>query len=185
MKILFCTLMMLSIGAVAADPAKAKEKSGTKEKAHVHREEKAHQHGVAKIEIAFQGTDGEISIDAAAEGIYGFEYVPKTEEDKMAQHNAFALVETNISDMVQFNSDLKCEISKKKMEVKQEAGEKHADFEALFKVICQKSPVGSTVIFNIQKTLPKLKEVKIDIIADEVQKSAKANKDGAKLVLKK
>ncbi len=150
-----------------------------------HREHKAHKHGAGKFEIAFQGTDGQIDFDAPTEGIYGFEYVANTEADKKKQHDALSLIETNIGDMIQFDAGLKCEISKIKIEVNQQDGEKHADIDASFKVLCQKSPVGSTMVFNIQKTFPKLKDVKVDVLADDVQKSLTAKKDGSKLVLKK
>lgn len=147
------------------------------------REHKAHNHGAAKLDIAFQGSDGEVNLDAAAEGIYGFEYVPKTEADKKKQHDTFALIETNIADMVKFDADLKCEFNKTKIEVDQQG--KHSDIEASFKVICQKSPIGSTITFNLQKTFPKLKEVSVQVIVDDLQKSTKVKKDGTKLVLKK
>jgi hypothetical protein len=155
------------------------------EKKPAHREEKAHKHGAAQLEIAFQGANGQIDLEAATEGIYGFEYLPKTDEDKKKQHNAFALIETNIAEMIQFEASLKCEISKTNIEIKNHDGEKHSDINASFKVICQKSPTGTTITFHFQKTFPKLKEVNVQLVADDLQKSFKANKDGSKLVLKK
>ncbi len=150
-----------------------------------HREHQAHKHGAAKLEIAFQGTDGEVDIEAPSEGIYGFEYAPKSDADKKKQHDALSLIETNIVDMIQFDADLKCEISKIKIEVDQHEGENHSDLKASFKVLCQKAVIGSTVKFNVQKTFPKLKDVKVEFIADDVQKSLNANKNGSKIVLKK
>ncbi len=150
-----------------------------------HREHKAHKHGAGKFEMAFQGANGQIDIEAPSEGLYGFEYVPNTDDDKRKQHDALSLLETNISDMIKFDPELKCEISKIKIEVDQHEGGKHSDIDASFKVICQKSPLGTTFVFNIQKTFPKLKDVKIDVVVDDLQKSFVANKDGSKLVLKK
>jgi hypothetical protein len=109
----------------------------------------------------------------------------KTDEDKKKQHDAFALIETNIAEMIQFEASLKCEISKTNIEIKNHDGEKHSDIKASFKVICQKSPTGTTITFHFQKTFPKLKEVNVQLVADDLQKSFKANKDGSKLVLKK
>ena len=168
MKLLSAVLLLFSIKAVAE-----------------HREHKAHKHGAAKFEMAFQGLNGQIEIEAPSEGIYGFEYVPKTEEDKKKQHDALSLIETNIVDMIKFDTDIKCEISKIKIEVDQHEGGKHSDIDATFKVVCEKSPVGTTVELNIQKTFPKLKDVKVDVVADDFQRSFVANKDGTKLVLKK
>ena len=99
------------------------------------REHKAHKHGAAKFEMAFQGPNGQIEIEAPSEGIYGFEYVPKTEEDKKKQHDALSLFETNIVDMIKFDTHIKCEISKIKIEVDQHEGGKHSDIDAAFKVV--------------------------------------------------
>jgi hypothetical protein len=151
----------------------------------VHREHAAHKHGAAKMDFAFEGSNGQFNIEIASEAIYGFEYTPTTEADKKKQHDGLSNIETDMVDMVKFDPSLKCEISKIKLEVDQHDGGKHSDIDGEFKVTCDKSPIGSTIVFNIQKSFPNLKTVDVQFVADDLQKSFKANKDGAKLVLKK
>ncbi len=171
--------ILTSVVLVTGLTSLAAEKKATK------REHPAHQHGSAKMDIAFEGPNGQINFQAATEGIYGFEYAPRTEEDQKKQHESLAIFETNFVDMVAFDKTLKCEVSKQKLEVVQEAGTAHSDLKAEFKVICEKSPVGSKITFNIQKSFPKLKDVDIQVIADDLQKSFEAKKNGAQLNLKK
>ena len=171
---LFTIIMMMACSAFAV------HKEG-----HKHREHSAHKHGSAEMAIAFEGTKGEIELAAPSESIYGFEYVAKKEADKKTQQEALALLEKNISDMVQFDAALGCVIKKEEIEVEQHKGEKHSHVDAKFSVTCAKSIAGSAMTFNIQKTFPKLKDVKVTLVADEVQKSLDVKKDGEKLEVKK
>lgn len=150
-----------------------------------HREHGAHKHGAAELSIAFEGATGQIDFGVPSESIYGFEYVPKKDGDKKKQRDGLNSVEKNISIMIQFDPSLHCVLSKEKIEVEQHKGENHANVDAEFKVVCEKSPVGTNVTFNIQQIFPKIKDVKVKIIADDLQKSFDANKSGAVLELKK
>ena len=148
-----------------------------------HREHGAHKHGAAEMAIAFEGATGQIDFGVPSESIYGFEYVPKKDADKKKQKDGLEKLEKNISSMVQFDAKLNCVVSKEKLEVEQHKGENHANVDAEFKVVCQKSPVGTTITFNIQQVFPKIKSVAVKFIADDLQKSAEANKNGATLEL--
>ncbi|MBC7420219.1 MAG: DUF2796 domain-containing protein [Bdellovibrio sp.] len=152
---------------------------------HEHREHAAHKHGAAEMSIAFEGIKGEIDFAAPGDSIYGFEYVAKKESDKKKQTEALGFLQKNISEMVRFEASLKCVITKDKIEINQSKGEKHSAVDAEFSVICEKSPVGSAITFNVQTTFPKLKSVNVKVIADDVQKSFDASQNGAKLELKK
>lgn len=150
-----------------------------------HREHKAHVHGAAKMAIAFDGLVGKITWEVASEGIYGFEYVPKTAADKKKQQDGLKKLETNISDMVAMSPDLKCVFTKEKIEVDQHEGGKHSDIDASFNIKCEKDPIGSTIAFNVQKSFPRLKDVDVQILAGDLQKSVEAKSNGFKVELKK
>lgn len=150
-----------------------------------HREHKAHQHGAAKMAIAFDGLTGKITLELASEGIYGFEYVPKKDADKKKQQDGLKKLEDQISDIVMMAPELKCTIKKEKIEVDQHEGGKHSDIDASFNVQCEKDPLGSTITFNVQKHFPKLKDVDIQILAGDLQKSVEAKTNGFQVELKK
>lgn len=148
---------------------------------HKHREHKAHQHGSGKLAIAFEGAKGEIEFEAAAEGVIGFEHQAKSDKDKKMEADAVALFETKISEMVQFDAALKCQIQKEEIKVHREG--KHADFEAEFKVTCEKSPEGSTITVDFS-SVKKIKSVEITALVGAVQKSATFKKQPVKIELK-
>lgn len=153
--------------------------------AHEHRSHGAHKHGAAKMAIAFEGAIGQINFEVPSEGIYGFEYVPKKDSDKKKQASGLEKLEKEIAQMVQFDSSLKCVISKDKIEVDQEAGGKHSDVDAQFKVVCEKSPMNSTIVFNVQKSFTNIKDVDVQVIVDDLQKSIEAQKNDTRIELKK
>lgn len=150
-----------------------------------HREHHAHKHGAAKMAIAFEGQKGKITLELASEGVYGFEYAPKKEADIKKQKDGLAKLENEISSMVSFDSKLKCVIAKEKIEVDQHEGGKHSDIDASFNVNCAADPTGTSIVFNVQKSFPKLKDVDVQILIGDLQKSVEANKNGFAVELKK
>lgn len=143
----------------------------------------AHAHGLAKIAIAFDGLNGEIDFESPSQGVYGFEYAPKIDKDRRTQTESLEKLDKSIGQMVQFQNELGCVISKNKIEVSTEG--KHSEVTANFKIICQKEVAGSFIEFNIQKFFPKLHVVEVVLIAGEIQKSVKASTIGTRLEIKK
>lgn len=148
-----------------------------------HREHGSHAHGVGNLGIAFEGAKGRIDFKIPSESIFGFEYVAKSDKDKKKRDEGLLLLETKISDMVVFDSALNCKITKDKIEVVAESS-KHSSAVASYNVTCEKSPVGTEIVFNFQKQFPKIKDLEVQVIADNMQKSVEAAKNNTKLLLK-
>ncbi|MGZ3769826.1 MAG: ZrgA family zinc uptake protein [Bdellovibrio sp.] len=146
------------------------------------REQGVHVHGLGKVTMAFDGTKGKIEMEIPADSIFGFEYEAKSKKDIQTKQDALKKLEDKISEMIMFNSSLGCKISKDKFEVHQEKN--HSDVDAGFSVLCQKSPLGSSVSFNFQKYFPRFKKINVDVIVDTVQKSTEVTKNGETLELK-
>ena len=153
--------------------------------AHEHRQHGAHKHGSAKLGIAFESLKGQLTLQLASDAIIGFEYVPTKEADKKKQSQALEKLETNIASMVVFEPTLKCVFSKEKLEVDHHDGGKHSDIGAIFNIVCEKDPLGSILTFNIQKFFPKLADVDVQLLFQDLQKSVEANTLGFKVELKK
>lgn len=155
-----------------------------------HRQHGAHHHGAGSLGIAFDGVQGKLELKVPAESILGFEHTAKTDKDKKTQESQLSKLETNIGDIVVFDSSLKCAISKDKMEMvkdEQEATSKkaeHSDVLAVFNVACEKSIENTKVVFNFQKYFPKIHEIEIQILVGSVQKSAEAKKSGTSVEIK-
>lgn len=169
MKIIILTLMLsLSVSA--------KEK-------HEHREHGAHAHGAGTLGIAFEAVKGIVEFKIPSESIMGFEHAAKSEKDKKKKESALTKLENKFSEMLVFDSSLNCKFAKDKIEVVAES-DKHSEVLAVFSVNCDKSPIGSDLTFNFQGPFPKIKDLDVQVIFDNLQKSIEVEKNGTKLMLK-
>lgn len=137
----------------------------------------AHVHGSGSLSIAFDGPQGKIEFNTPSETLFGFEHEAKTAADKKTVNDALKKFENSLAEMISFKKELNCQFTKDKLEVVFES-KKHSNTQAAFTVKCEKSPVGSRVLFNFQKFFPRLKDVDTQIIADQVQKSLKIKSTG-------
>ncbi len=142
-----------------------------------------HAHGAGTLSIAFEGANGRIDLKITSESIVGFEYAPKSAKDKNKSNSAILALEKNISEMIVFDPLLKCKISKENIEIVADS-EKHSDLVAGFGVACSKSPVGTEIVFNFQKQFPKIKDLDVEVVADNIQKSVEVTKINTRLLLK-
>lgn len=160
------------------------------------REHGSHVHGQGKISLAFEEASGSIDMEVPAEVLFGFEHQAKTEKDKKTQADALAKLEASIAEMIQFDAGLGCVIKKKSIEVsaEEEAEKKgshgehahgeHRDVDAEFDVTCQKSPLNSKIVFNLQKHFPRFKKAEVQALIGSVQKQIQVKQNGASLELK-
>lgn len=171
-------MKLLSIILIASltSLVNAKEQKG-------HREHGAHAHGAGSLGIAFEGPNGRIDFKMPGESIVGFEYTAKSKTDKSKRDTALLNLEKRISEMIVLDTLLNCKINKEKIEIIAES-EKHSSLVAGFSVVCAKSPVGTEIVFNFQKYFPKIKDLDVEVVADNVQKSVEATKNNTRLLLK-
>lgn len=149
-----------------------------------HREHEAHEHGAGKLGIAFDGSNGKMDLKIPSESIVGFEHKAKSKADKTRTAKALALLTEQISKMVVFESELKCVMTSVSAETVQQPKSSHNDTVAVFNIICAKSPIGSEIVFNFQTYFPKIRDLDVEIIADNVQKSVEVRKINTRLLLK-
>ncbi len=159
-----------------------------------HREHAAHKHGHGHLSIAFDKTIGTIQLNVPSESVIGFEHKAIKDADKKIQQNVFTILESKITDLVSFDSKINCKIKKSKIEMisdKEEAHDggkplhgEHSEVVANYDVVCEKSPLGTKIIFNWQKYFKKIKELDVQILIDNLQKSMELKKAGESLYLK-
>lgn len=145
-----------------------------------HRHHEAHVHGGGKLNIAFDKLTGQIEFRAAAEGILGFEHIAKSDVDQKILADAKLKFESNIAKMIQFESVSGCIINKEKIEMVSEKIEKkhkkskkqsqHSDFMATFKVICNKSILGTKITFDFT-SFKKIQDLDVTLLVDTLQKT--------------
>lgn len=149
-----------------------------------HRQHLAHTHGAGKMSIAFDGLNGRIEFEVAAESILGFEYTPKTNSDKKVVARAIKSFQKDFDQMLQFDSALGCIFSPDKVEQKMEGKtSSHSDFVATYNVQCKKPLIGSQVKFNFSR-YEHLNDVDLTILIDAFQKAIEITNKESILVIK-
>lgn len=156
----------------------------------VHREHGAHLHGAGTLGIAFEGNKGRLELKIPSDSIIGFEYTPKTDQDKKTRLAQLEKLEKNISEMIVFDSALKCRIIKDRVEVvkdekeSKEAHAEHSDTFATFNVSCENSPAGTRLTFNFQKFFARIQDLDVQIIVGSIQKSIEVKQNNVSVDLK-
>lgn len=190
--IIFGCVVCLGAWARAANQTKAPP-------ARPETEARAHVHGAAELSIAFEGLNGVFEFSSPSDSIIGFEYEAKTEKDKKATVAALLIFERHISEMIVFEEPLKCKITKDKLEVVYQKpllgapsgthssgpSGTHSEVKGFFQVLCEKSPKGSKIEFNIQKFFPRLRDVDVQVLIGSIQKSIEVKKVGTIVELDK
>lgn len=175
-KLLFVGFILGVTGAIA----------GNKKGHHHH---KAHVHGTATLDLAFDQLKGRIEFKSPAEGVLGFEHMPKSDQDKKKLNDTITTFEKKIAAMIKFEEALNCIFTKEKIEMAEEETEmtekkdhhdekhegEHSDFIALFNVDCKKSPQGSKIKFDFSQ-FKGLRNIDVTILLDDLQKSVQVQK---------
>lgn len=150
----------------------------------------AHQHGSAKLGLAFDDKAGRADLKVSSSSIIGFEHSPKNGREQKLMDMQFSLLETKINDMITLAPELACVFTKDKilLEIDNKESKKskaeHSDLVAVFNIKCAKSPIGSKITFNFHKFFPNIKDVDASVVAGDLQKSIEIKSNGAVLELK-
>ena len=155
----------------------------------LHRKHSAHQHGSGQLSIAFDKNKGRAELKTSAASVIGFEHTAKTARHKKLQNDQLTTLESKISDMLQFETDLNCKISKEKIQIIKDADEakaaqaEHSDVLAVFNIECAKSPAGSKITFNFRKFFKNLEDLDVQILVDDLQKSLEVKNTNVSVTL--
>lgn len=149
------------------------------------RTHKAHEHGHAKLNIAFETTTGtpvgSVELEAPADSIIGFEYAAKTPPDKAKQEKALATLKTRFSEMVVLPTG--CKMIPANAEVHLDG--QHAEVHAEFNVKCAGPIAGKSISFGFSKVFPKIDEVEVQLLAGSQQAKLEVEKDKGTLQIAK
>lgn len=166
------------------------------------RSRKAHEHGSAKVNIAFESAKGApkgvIEFEAPAEGVVGFEHEAKTAADKAKVTAALNTLKTRFAEMVVLPAASACKITNKSAKVEAEHDhdhdkkkkaaakqEQHSEVHAEFDVACAKPLSGGEIRFGFTKVFPKIHDVDVALLAGEQQLSLEVENDKGVLKIAK
>jgi hypothetical protein len=161
--------------------------------------QRAHVHGVGRMNIVVEGKQATVEFLAPAEGLYGFEHQARTRAEQEKREAALARLQEKISTMVVFEADRGCQFVTKKIAVEEDvepehkhgkgqgktqkkSGE-HSEVHAEFTVTCEKPLAGSQVRFGVSKVFPTIKTVHVQVLSDARQTGVEVKSDKGSLRL--
>lgn len=170
----FFAVCALTLGAPRAfsegkHPPKSPVTQGTKPSGG---EQKAHEHGQARIQIAVQGLEIVVRMEAPAEAIFGFEHKPKSEKEKTIVHDIEKKLKTDLPNILGIEGSLGCHFDKLDIQHgledhQADKGDGHADFDLDAKATCSKSPVGTKLKVVFLKEFKRIKKLKLEVLSGE------------------
>ncbi len=89
--------------------------------------EGAHEHGVARVNLAIEGAEATLEFTSPAAEIYGFERAPRTPEEEAQRAEGLEKVATRLDEAIRFAPALACEFAA--LEVGTEAGDHDHDHD--------------------------------------------------------
>jgi hypothetical protein len=87
--------------------------------------EGAHEHGVARVNLAVDGASATVEFTAPAAEIYGFERAPRTEEEEARRRAGIEAVRTRMGEALQFEPELGCALVAREVADNGGHGEEH------------------------------------------------------------
>jgi len=137
----------------------------------------AHEHGAIKVGMAIEKNTVEIDIDGPAQSFLGFEYIPKTSNEKKLFSGLYAQWTKNLESLIAFDKKLKCKVTEasfkqvidEKETLKAHGSGVHSDIEARAKVTCANDVSGSMVTISLRKAYKNIKKLSIEVISNETK----------------
>ena len=135
---------------------------------------KAHQHGTAQLQVSLEGGVLQIALEGPAENFLGFEHAPRTD----AQKATAARVEQQLKQPAQLFTPVaaaNCQAQAPRVELKLPppgSKEAHSEVEAEWRWQCAQPAALGHVDVGLFKAFPRLKELRVQIVTAQGQKTA-------------
>jgi hypothetical protein len=135
-----------------------------------HRQHGAHQHGVGKLNVVWEGNKIDIELENPADNIVGFEHAPRTESQKKAVQEALATLK-DAGKVFGFTPEAQCHGKATEVKTASESnkGEEHSEFHAQYRFTCEKSDALKTVDVYIFKLFPKTRTLQTQVVSAKGQ----------------
>ena len=144
------------------------------------RELGAHEHGHTALDIAFEGNEVSIDLQAPGDDIVGFEHAPSSAEDRGAVDAAIVALADPLSLFVMPDAagcsatDVSTEVvyghgegeEHENREGEMEGGEGHSEFQARYRLRCDDPGAIDGIDFAFFETFPNAEELDIQMVSD-------------------
>jgi hypothetical protein len=154
----------------------------------------AHEHGVARMDLALEGQKVEITLETPLANVLSFEHAPETEAQKKEVH-AVAAVMQKAESLFIFPVEAQCRVEevslkseaiehtllapnapvhkeKNHSDEKNHAKEMHADLDVEVSFLCSRPEKIDSVTVDLFRAFPNLREIEVRMVTRKGQKAA-------------
>jgi len=183
------SVSILSVVLIVAGAVYAAEK----------RHAEAHVHGVAEIDIVVEGKRVIVEFRTPTEGLMGFEHEARTDAERKKRDAAMKIINDRFNELVVLDKKNGCTWRTIKARIvrgenhdtqdkqrgadnRKQIGE-HSEVQATHTFECERSPVGTKVVFGISKIFPNIHEIKVQVLSEAKQSGVTIKKDKGEVEL--
>jgi hypothetical protein len=172
--------------------------------------EGAHEHGVARLDLAVDGNVLTAALVLPDEALQGFEHEPQTEQEYRARTDALARLRAALGEMIVLDEGLSCRVEA--VHVLPDDGEEadhepsataaapgeapghenvedpdhdeeHSETRAEARFQCERDPTGSTLVLELTRHFPDIESVDVRSLSSARQFGGRIPAQGARVVL--
>ena len=153
-----------------------------------HRHHGAHQHGVGKLNLVWEGKTVSIEMENPADNVVGFEHAPRNETQKKAVQDAIATLKS-ADKVFGFTPQAQCRGHATEVEAEtpksdgKEKGEEHSEFHAQYRFTCEKPELLKTVDVHLFKLFPKTRTLQTQVVSPKGQTSVQLKRGLTRITL--
>lgn len=158
-------------------------------------EHAAHEHGVGNLNIAIEQSKIVMELRLPGDTAYGFEHQAKSKKEKEAVAKAKSEL-SNPSEFFKIDPKFGCEFKLTKVDPYvtddddhdedhhghgHDHGDSHAELHASYQGVCKVALKDGGIDLRLDKVLPRLHELRVQIISDSIQTSATLKSGSGKI----
>lgn len=164
---------------------------------HGHRHQGAHVHGLAGLDIAWQGGDVFVGLRSPAESIVGFEHAPASPREHQALEAALETLRDG-ERLLRFSTEAGCRLVEARPSAPMLEGESHgehggghaegtagvhADISVEYRFSCARPQRLETLEVGLFKAFPRLERVRVQLVSEKGQAAAELTASDPALAL--
>lgn len=181
--------LLLALGCLTAPVAGAAQANAAEDHDHDHHHDHefdqrgAHEHGKVRLNVALDGNDLLIEMDAPADNVIGFEHAPKTDAQKATLRDKSAWLNAG-TNLFTFPAAAACRFQRTELTAPQFSATGHAEFHARFAYHCGKPAELAWVQPTLLGGLQRLQEAEVVVLTPTRQGSERVTTGTARVRLR-
>jgi hypothetical protein len=143
-----------------------------------------HEHGKVTLNVALDGQQLIVELDAPADNVIGFEHAPRTDAEKAKVRDQAAWLQAG-KGLIAFSTSAACRFQESKLEAPQwKEGESHADYEVRLTYHCDQPQKLEWLQLSLLGGLHEVLEARVNLVTAARQGSEVVKSAGTRVKLR-